>query len=330
MVAGMLPISSRHLPAIALCAAALCSAPWVAGQGHTPRVTRFYSAASFWNRPIGANPAVDANSTAIIKAAILPYARRSAFANGDDWGIGLVKASATDKMYVVACLQFYCNGPVSFRIPRGALPTTGSDHHLVVVEGDKELDMWNATYNARSDAWSAGGRFVSDLYGWGANAAPGHPAGGAVAAGFSGMGGVVRPEEIAQGRIDHALSVTVPNPRTGSVGPATATDGTNQDPLSIPEGAHLQLDPDYDVAAQPWPSWEKTLAKALQTYGAYVSDNGGTVAFYGQTDANAGNEKWLTVGVPKNAYLASLPWNRMRVLDLRTVPSYPGRVPNGR
>jgi len=309
------------LSAIALCAAAL------AGQNHPDAIARLYSAASFWNQRIRANPPIDSNSAAMIEAAILPYAARSAFANGDDWGIALVHARAADKIYVVACLQFYCNGPVSFRIPRGALPTTGSDHHLVVVDGDKELDMWNATYDARNDRWSAGGRFVGDLYGWGANAPPGHHAGGAVAAGFSGMGGVVRPEEIAQGHIDHALSMTIPHPRIGYLGPATATDGTNPDPRSIPEGARIQLDPDYDVAAQSWPAWEKMLAKALQTYGAYVSDNGGTVAFYGQTDANAGNEKWSTVGVPKNAYLAGLPWNRMRVLDLRAVPSYPGRRP---
>ncbi len=320
--------SRRNWPAIALCAAALFSARWVTGQGHTPRITRFYSAASFWNQPIGANPTVDSNSAAMIKAAILPYASRSAFANGDDWGIALVNASPSDKIYVVACLQYYCNGSVSFRIPRGALPTTGSDHHLVVVDGNKELDMWNVTYDARGDAWSAGGRFVGDLDGWGANALPGQHAGGAVAAGFSGMGGVVRPEEIAQGRIDHALSMTVPNPRKGYVGPATATDGANPDPRSLPEGAHIQLDPEYDVAAQPWPAWEKMLATALQIYGAYVSDNGGTVAFYGQTDQNAGNEKWSTVGVPKNPYLASFPWNRLRVLDLTAVPSYPGRLPN--
>ena len=310
---------ARRGSVLALCLAAMFNA----GQGDTPRVARFYSADSFWNRPVGANPAVDPHSVAMIKASIVPFAARSAFANGDDWGIALVHASASDKVYDVTCLQFYCNGPVTFRIPRGATPTTGSDHHLVVVDRKRELDMWNAVYDARNDAWSAGGRFVGDLYGWGANASPGTHAGGAVAAGFSGMGGVVRPEEIAQGHIDHALSVTIPHPHTGYVGPATATDGTNQDPLSIPEGAHLQLDPGYDVAAQAWPAWEKMLAKALQTYGAYVSDTGGTVAFYGQTDGNAGNEKWSTVGVPKNPYLASLPWNRMKVLDLRAVPSYP-------
>ena len=287
-----------------------------------PAVARFYSPTSFWNQPIPANAAIDPHSDEIIRTAILPYAAQSAFSNGDDWGISLVHASATDKRYTIVCTLYYDTGPVSFRIPKGARPTTGSDHHLVVIDGDQELDMWAAVYDKNKDAWSAGARFIGNLNGWGAYAPPGKHAGGAVAAGYCGMGGVVRPEEMAQGHIDHALSVMVPAPRTGYVGPATATDGTNPNPLALPEGAHIQLDPTFDVDAQPWPSWEKTLAKALQNYGAYVSDTGGALAFYGQTDMNAGNQTWASVRVPKNGFLWQLPWSRMRVLDLKILPAY--------
>lgn len=113
-------------------------------------------------------------------------------------------------------------------------------------------------------------------------------------------GGVVRPEEIAQGHIDHALSLMVPVIRSGYIAsPATATDGSTNAPNAIPEGAHLQLDPSVNVDAQPWPTWEKVIAKALQTYGAYVSDHGGSLAFYGQTDMNAGNTTWRPWASPK-------------------------------
>jgi len=287
------------------------------------RVSRFYSRTSFWNQPVQSRSAIDPDSTAIMDASILPYVSRAVFSNGDDWGIGLAHASATDKMYTISCARFYFRGAVNFRIPKGATPTTGSDHHLVVIDGDRELDMWDASYNKRQDSWSAGSRFVDCLYGWGANALPGQHAGGAVAAGFSGMGGVVRPEEIAQGHIDHALSVMVPNPKVGYVGPASATDGTNTRPYAIPEGARIQLDPNFDVDTQSWPAWKKVLAKALQRYGAYVSDNGGTVAFYGQTDVNAGNMTWASFGVPKDAPLSDLPWGRIWVLNLKSVPASP-------
>jgi hypothetical protein len=280
-------------------------------------VKRFYANDSFWNTPIGANPTFDPSETAILNESILPYGGGASFANGDDWGISLVYASPTDTVYTIPHATYYDNGPVSFAIPKGALPTTGSDHHLVVVNGSQEFDMWDASYNASTDTWYAGSRFVVDPNGWGANAAPGQLAGGAVAAGFSELGGVVRPEEIKQGHIDHALSVMVPVIRSGYVAePATATDGTSTDVGAIPEGSHIQLDPSINVDAQNWPTWEKVIAKALQIYGAYVSDHGGALAFYGQTDMNAGNMTWSSIGVPKDPSLANLPWNSFRVLSV--------------
>ena len=280
-------------------------------------VTPFYASSSFWNTPISGSPAVDANSAAMVARSILPYTKGANFANTDDWGIGLAYARNGDKTYTITGAIYYDTGPVSFRIPAGATPTTGDDHHLVVIDGTKELDMWQARYDAASDSWTAGSRFVTDINGWGAMAAPGQRAGGAVAAGFAGMGGVVRPEEIAQGHIDHALSLTVPLVRAGFIAaPATATDGFSSDPASLPEGAHLQLDPGFNVAAQTWPAWQKVIATALQTYGAFVSDRGGSVALYGQTDVNAGNASWAAAGTPKSGSLANLPWDKMHVIAL--------------
>ena len=145
---------------------------------------RFYSTASFWNQPIPATVQIDPNSSAIVQYALAPYAGNSTLSNGDDWGIGLIYASSTDKTYTVVCTQYYCSQQpiVSFPIPKGAMPTTGSDHHLTVINGNQELDMWDASYDAANDTWSAGSRFIDDLYGWGANAAPGQRAGSMFAA----------------------------------------------------------------------------------------------------------------------------------------------------
>lgn len=277
----------------------------------------FYDPNSFWNTPISANPIIDANSGALLATSVTPYKSSANFANSDAWGISLINASQNDKTYNLGTPIYYDNGPVSFKIPQGAQPTTGSDHHLVVIAGNQEFDMWDAQYNAASDAWTAGSRFITSLDGWGAMANPGQLAGGAVAAGFAEMGGVIRPEEIAQGHIDHALSLTLPVVRAHYIAaPATATDGSSTDPNAIPEGAHLQLDPSFNVDAQNWPGWEKTIAKALQTYGAYVSDTGGSVAFYGQTDMNAGNTSWASTNTPEGGSLANLPWDQMRVLQI--------------
>jgi hypothetical protein len=86
----------------------------------------------------------------------------------------------------------------------------------------------------------------------------------------------------------------------------------------MPEGARIQLDPSFDVAATSWPAWKKTIARALQRYGAYLGDTGGTVAIRGEADVNRGYDAWTKAGAPEGASLADLPWAHMRVLDFQT------------
>jgi hypothetical protein len=281
-------------------------------------LTPYYATTSFWNTPIPANPSIDPNSSSIIASAIAAYASNANFANTDSWGIGLAYATSTSKVYSVACTQ-YCSGSVQFPIPAGATPTTGSDHHLVVINGAQELDMWNAVHNSTNDTWSASFLVINNATGWGASCAQGLHCNGAVAAGFGLLGGQVRPEEIAQGHIDHALSITTPDTRSSYIAcPATHDDGKYSTTSAIPEGAQIQLDPAFNVDAQSWPAWEKIVAKALQKYGAFVSDTGGSMAIRGFTDVNTGNTTWLSAGTPKGPSLSNLPWSSFRVLSIQS------------
>ena len=62
----------------------------------------------------------------------------------------------------------------------------------------------------------------------------------------------MRPEEIAQGHIDHALFFTTPYTRRDYIAcPATHTDGRTDDAAAIPEGGRIQLDPAFPVDTQP-------------------------------------------------------------------------------
>ena len=178
--------------------------------------------------------------------------------------------------------------------------------------------MWVAKYNPTNDTWSAGTVVVNDLFGWGATCPLGEHCNGGRAAGFAALGGAVRPEEIAQGHIDHALVLATPYNLAKYIAcPATHTDGIAPAP-ALPEGARIQLDPNYDVDVQNWPRWVKIIAHALQTYGAYNGDYSDVVNLYGVTDQNPGVPSWRSVGVPVDQYrnLNMLPWNRMRVIRL--------------
>src|SRR2546429_10022699 len=89
---------------------------------------------------------------------------------------------------------------------------------------------------------------MTDATGWGAICALGQHCGGAVPAGFAAFGGVVRPQEIQQGHIDHALVLTASLTRSGYIAcPATHTDGVSSDAASIPEGPRTPLVPSFAV-----------------------------------------------------------------------------------
>lgn len=280
----------------------------------------FYSAGSFWNRPIPAEPTVDPGSVAMVAKALLPYKSSANFwAGSNSWAKPLAYANPVSASYTVGCKKYDCHTEVAFRIPLYAAPSTGSDHHLVVIDSAtrQELDMWLASYDPATRTWSAGARYVQDPAGWGATCAEKQHCGGAVAAGFAAFGGIVRPEEIAQGHIDHALFFTTPYTRKDYIAcPATHTDGVVDDPAAIPEGARIQLDPAFPVDEQHWPRWEKILAQALQKYGAYLGDSGDSLSFAAEATLDRGYDAWSVVGVPAFASMGNLPWSRFRVLAL--------------
>ena len=289
----------------------------VAAQVATPGYTRWYAANSFWNTPISASASIDPNSANIISYAISSYGSGASLANDNAWGLSYVYTTASSKAYTVACTEYCSSSTTVLPIPAGTVPNTGSDGHLSVINGANEIDMWQAKYNASSDSWSASTITTTTINGWGANCAEGQSCMGANAAGFALLGGAIRPEEISAGVIPHALSLMTPATRSGYIAcPATSSDGKSSNANAIPEGAQIQLNPSFNVAAQSWAPWQKTIAVALQQYGAFVSDTGGSLAFYAVNDINSGNVTWTSVGMTKSPSLSWLPWSQMQVLTM--------------
>jgi hypothetical protein len=256
----------------------------------------------------------------MVASAITPFVPASNMTNDPDWGIPIANADSTQsRRYTVGCTMYWCDLPVPpFPIPASAQPSSGSDHHLVVMDPDnqRELDMWLAQRTS-GGGWQAGVRTVTSSTGTGLECAQGQTCGRPDAAGFALAAGIVRPEEIAQGHIDHALVITTPYTRASYVAcPALGTDGRYADTNALPLGAHLQLDPAYNVGASSLPAWEKPIARALQRYGAYAVDTGGSLSIRAESRVGRGYDVWSKVGVPEFPYMWSLPWGRLRVLAL--------------
>jgi len=284
---------------------------------------RLYASTSFWNRPIGRNPVIDPNSAAIVTASILPTRFISKFNNSDLWGVPLAYSDPASELYSVGCILYGCNKEVLFRIPRYAQPNQGSDGKLVVVDPSTstELDLARAAFDPGADSWTSESRYTTASNGWGAMCDPFVHCDGVLMSGMAQFGGVVRPEEIAQGHIDHALALIVPYWRSGFIAcPAVKTVGGFEDENAIPLGAKIQLDPTFDVNGQSWPQWQKVVARALQKYGAYVWDAGSDrLDIRGESNISRGYDAWGKVGVPSEngqASLGALPWDKVRVLKI--------------
>ena len=285
------------------------------GTGAFPRL---YSDSAFINQPVPASPSLDSNSSAIASEAISHYGSSANLVDNADWGIPVVSADAQSSTYNVGCQYYWCDQNFGqLHIPANAAPNTGSDGHMVVLQpnGD-ELDMWVGQHT--SQGWSAGERWVESANGPATNCTVVHQCGGADAANFALGAGLVRPEEIAQGHIDHALAITTPDTRQGYIAcPATNGDGTHSSPDALPIGAHVQLDPSINVAQLNVPAWQKVIATALQKYGAYVTDTGGSIGVYAQSNQGRSYDAWAKAGVSaQSPSLADLPWNQMRVLSM--------------
>jgi hypothetical protein len=135
-------------------------------------------------------------------------------------------------------------------------------------------------------------------------------------------GGLITLEDLALGQINHALALSVPNVRAGVyASPANRTDGRTYDPLALPEGAHLRLDPSLDLAALHLPRFTLLLARAAQRYGIFVRDGASNVTFYAQDPTPTGTEPYggpngYFEGQRASALLASFPWSHLQLLKM--------------
>ncbi len=203
-------------------------------------------------------------------------------------------------------------------IPGNAAPDPSSDGHMTILDRATgcEFDFYQARHE--NGGWSAGWGNSLRLAGKGV-----YPHGfSARGSGFANLAGVIWPKELRAGTIKHALMFSYPYTSSrGAVGPATETDGESTDADALPEGARLQLDPHLDLRKLGLSPAAYTIGRALQRYGMYLGDTGGSVSLYAvNRQSYAGNPY---KGFSAGAYgdLGKISLNRFRVLRLGPVRS---------
>jgi hypothetical protein len=178
----------------------------------------------------------------------------------------------------------------------------GDAHVVVLVEGSPcrlyelanavhEGDGWSGTYGAAFDLSSNELRPL----GWTS----------ADAAGLPILPGLVRYDEVAAGRIEHAIRVTFSQTQRGYILPATHHASDDTDPDLPPMGLRLRLSADYDLTGMTGQSL--VIATALKEYGFIVADNGSDWYFTGER-----NEGWDDDDL---AQLKDIPGTAFEVVD---------------
>jgi len=291
-------------------AAGSSSAGGVAGSGGAGGVWRPFSDASPWNTPIPSSPTLDPNSAAMIADwAVSSVYGPHLDVNISGFSVPLYWADASTPKTLVSCdgasYGFAVdknkqNGTAMIPIPAGAEPDPQSDHHLLVIDRSTNLEwgLWNASNSGGT--WTCGMGASMDLLGTGVRppitnaGADWNFAQGPRACGFALIAGLIRPDEILAGRIDHALVVAYPHIRSGFFTPpastAQATNGQGegaQRDRGIPCGGRIQLDPSIDVTTLGLTPAGLVIARALQQYGAYVGDYSGALDLYADNAPDA-------------------------------------------
>ena len=161
-----------------------------------------------------------------------------------------------------------------------------NDCHLIVVDRSqgKLYEVYRANY--ADGAVSGNGLAVWDLNRVYPPSGRGDQCSSTDAAGFPIAPLLFNADELAIGRIDHAIRFILPNPRIRAhvfVHPATHA-GAPRGPISAPPmGAHFRLKASFDMS-QLTPA-AQVVARAMQKYGMFLAD-GGNIALTAQNDAD--------------------------------------------
>jgi hypothetical protein len=264
---------------------------------------RPFNSSSIWNTKISADAETDPQSAELIDS----FAIGGLYINTHDWSIPVyfVDSDTIPKVNGFNSRPgIYGKGfkePNHIPVSPDFIPSPPvgnfSDNHLCIIDTNKmlEWDMWAARKN-KDGNWTTGLGAVTDLNNTGVekpwyeqkNEFDAHRS---RAGGFPLIAGLIRPDEIKAGKIEHALVFAYQRGRSefflppASTAQATVNEMNNK--IGIPMGGRIQLDPTIDVDTLKLNRAGKIIAKTLQEYGAFDGDYAGAAVLYADNSPSA-------------------------------------------
>jgi hypothetical protein len=280
-----------------------------------PRVTLFAPNSPF-NTPIPVNPPIDVNSDKMVTSLVQDASDKGFFIALKSYSETVYFSGPSTPLYDVVLTASWAPKRKLLRvpIPAYAVADPSTDGEMVIIDTIRgcEYDFWQ----------------IRRIYGrwyasWG-NALPLDGSGvfarglSARGSGFALAAGIIWPQELQDGVINHALVFTYDYTKIGGpVYPATESDGTTESDTAIPEGALIQLNPDLNLDALGLTGFEYTIAVALQEYGMYLCDDGGGLELEAVNPLSFSGNLYAGL-LPDMEYipLTNIPVSEFRVLEL--------------
>ncbi len=195
--------------------------------------------------------------------------------------------------------------------------TQDGDCHLIVIHQPtrKLYEMWRA--DITNGVFNGGCLAVWDLTRLYPPSGRGEQCTSADAGGFPMAALLFNADEVAAGHIDHAIRFILPNSRILKktyVHPATHATSSSGTGSAPPYGVHLRLRANYPLANLPNDA-ARTVARALQKYGMFLSD-GGNIALTAQNDRFT-TAKWANLNFDSHSLFG------IQVTDFEVLDSGP-------
>ena len=300
------PVDKKAMKRITLGAALVAALATVLFAGSSARALRLpaarhcpvFPANNAWNERVDKLP-VAASSAELISSIGLDSPVHADFGSGkwDGGPIGIPFDVVSRKTPGSRVSFEYADesNRVRYPIPRNVRieggPQATGDRHAILV--DKSTCRLYELYDLRrsSHGWTAGSGAV-----WNLRSNHLRPAGwtSADAAGLPMFPGLARWDEVARGRIDHALRFTAPETRRAYVYPARHYASSSNDPSLPPMGLRVRLKASVNVSS--FPRQARVVLRALQRYGMILADNGSPWYISGAPNRHWNNDALHSLG----------------------------------
>lgn len=278
------------------------------GQGASLNGFQPFPADNAWNQDISSAP-VDRNSDAIINFIGPSIGLHPDFGSGQYNGSSIgIPYVVVDNSQSLVNIDFTAYGdesdpgpmPIPANAPIEGYPDPGSgDRHVLVIDKSNcFLYELYSSYPNNDGSWNADSAAVWDLQNdeqrpWTWTSAD--------AAGLSIFAGLVRYDEVASGKIQHAIRFTLPQSQAAMVPPASHWAANSTNSLAAPMGMRLRLKASYDISG--FSPTVQVILTALQHYGMIMADNGSAMYLSGAPDDRWNNDDLHNLGqVPASAF----------------------------